>query len=139
MILISYNSTDIISTVVHRKTPLTVRLPAGLTFSGPLLLSSGLLSICFKCMLKSYSCLVQLKLSLKLENYGTYKKADFRSSGNQRAHNLVESTTCHDVERYWVDCCIDDAMFSHNYYSALAILECLKKGWTNIVNWKLKT
>ena len=112
-----------------RKIPMAFRLPVGWVLSGPLPSSSGLLSTCFRCKAEDVELVSQIKAWYELKSYGTYKQADAHSAADQRAHNLLESTTRHDGERYWVGMLWSDdsSSSSNSYYSELAQFKTLEK------------
>ena len=61
--------------------------------------------------------------------YGAYKQADPRSAADSRAHEIPETTTFHNGQRYdvgmlWAD---DNTQLSINYFSLLVQLKFLKK------------
>ena len=71
----------------------------------------------------------QVRAWYELESYRKYKQADVCSAANQRAHNLLESTTYHDGERYWVGMLWtdDSSSLPNNHYSMLAQFMALEK------------
>ena len=71
----------------------------------------------------------QVKAWYQLENYGKYMQVRVLSADSQRAHNLLESSTYHDGERYWVGrlWTDDSSSLLKNYYSALAQFKTIEK------------
>ena len=65
----------------------------------------------------------QVEAWYELENYSIYKQADARLAADQRAHNLLESTT-YRIAKLWA---YDSSFLPKNYYSAQAHIRTLEK------------
>ena len=94
---LSYFAADV------KSSPFAVRLPIGWVLSGPLPLSSGLVSTCFKAnMEQDFELASQVKSWYDIESYGALRQVDPRSSSDERAHEILENTTVQNGKRYSV-------------------------------------
>ena len=110
--------------------PFAVRLPIGWVLSGPLPLSSSLVSVCFKANIEQdFELACQVKSWYDMESYGAFKQVDPRSAADAQAQEILETTTFHNGQRYdvgmlWAD---DNIQLPNNYFSSLVQLKSLEK------------
>ena len=104
--------------------PYAVRLPIGGVLSGPLPLSSGLVSTCFKeNMEHDFELASQVKSRYNIASYGALKRVDPQPAGDARAFDIFENTTVHKGKRYdvgmlWAK---DNIELPNHYFSAGSI------------------
>ena len=87
-----------------KDTPVAVRLSLGWVLSGPLPVTSGSFSICFKAVTTNIDTDCELAEQLRswydIESYGAFKQVDSRSAADARAEKRLEATTYHDGSPY---------------------------------------
>ena len=110
--------------------PFAFRLPIGWVLSGLLPSSSSLVSKCFKAKVEQdFELARQVKPWHDRESYGAYKQVDPQSAADAHARKILETTTVHNGQRYyvgmlWAD---DNIQLPSNYLSSLVQLKSLEK------------
>ena len=110
-------------------TPVAVRLPIGWVLSGPMKSSTCLLSLCFKVNNSDFDLSEQIRSWYEMDSFAAYKQVDLRSQSDQRALEMLKSSTFFDGERYsvgmlWAE---NNLTLPDNYFSSLAQLKSLEK------------
>ena len=112
----------------EKRSPVAVRLPIDCVLSGPLPSSSCLTSTCFKVNIEHDNEFAsQVKSWYDIESFGANKHVDSRSAADERAHDIIESTTVlnglrYDVGMLWA---ADNIQLPDNYFSSLVQLKSL--------------
>ena len=109
--------------------PFAVRLPIGWVLSGPLPSSSCLVSTFLKAKVEQdYEIVCPVKSCYEMDSYGAYKRVDPRSATNDRAQEILETTTFHNGQRcdvgiLWAD---DNIQLTNNSFPSLVQLKSRK-------------
>ena len=113
----------------EKRSPVAVRLPIGWVLSGPLPSSYCLTSTCFNVNIEHDNELTsQVKSWYDIESFGASKQVHPRSAEDTRAHEILESTTIYNGQRYNVGMpAADNTKLPNKYFSSLVQLKSIEK------------